>query len=150
MKKNEESEKRERKFRVWTGNRMVYLASKLNDTSLIFSEWGWEAVDHLTGELVSICSSKTEGAVLMEYIGLKIPNESIIYDESKEIYEGDVIEDVWKHAYEICHNGHKFYGRQYRGDEYGYYTKELFKGNLVQSKLLGNVYENPELIELLK
>lgn len=150
MRKNGENEKRERKFRVWTGSRMVYLASKLNDTSLIFSEWGWEAVDHLTGELVSICSSKTEGAVLMEYIGLKIPNESIIYDESKELYEGDVIEDVWKHCYEIRHKEHKYYGHSNRGDDYGNFTKELFKGSLVQSKLLGNIYENPELKELLK
>lgn len=72
------------KFRAWdkVNNRMIYPASKNNDTYLVFEESGWFIVNHFTGKNETILTS--EDGVLMQYTGRA--------DQQKTpIYEGDVI-----------------------------------------------------------
>ncbi len=85
-----------------------------------------------------------ENAVLMQYTGLKDKN-------GKEIYEGDVLElwgisiVVWnedaccfQYAYHAIGRGTSTGGRM---------TNTLYKHKEKDYEIIGNIYENPELIQ---
>lgn len=131
---------REIKFRAWekTHKRMLdkVLASRYKDgaCSLVWFENDWVNFDEHCGEL-------------MQYTGLKDKN-------GKEIYEGDIIKNIRK-TYEVFWNDEKT----------GYYLK-IIESDYVLNKglhfpiwqwvinfvlfdveVIGNIYENPELIK---
>lgn len=79
---------------------------------------------------------------VMQYTGLKDKN-------GKEIYEGDIVKLL--HA---AHEENEIGQIIYRGDEAAFriftnYLSERNLGSLVSSELevVGNIYENPELLE---
>ena len=115
---------REIKFRVW------------NKTQKVMGTV--EKINFVTGYVVNdsfVSESEDEEIILMQYTGLKDKN-------GKEIYEGDIVEN----------NYIKWVIDWYEG---GVYLKQIGKeyntwwigGEYEHSEVIGNVYENPELIK---
>ena len=83
-------------------------------------------------------SKELEDVILMQYTGLKDKN-------GKEIYEGDVVKGEWDVVEEIYVSDVQFYGGAFRVHktglplEYGYMRREC--------EVIGNIYENPELLD---
>lgn len=118
---------REIKFRAWNGERLRAV-------------WtiGW-----IDGEMDLITTPKfsepAEDCVLMQYTGLKDKN-------GKEIYEGDILKSV---AYAI--NKEVTGIVKYNNDLAHFYlevdsNKRIVFLGLINTEVIGNIYENPELL----
>ena len=108
---------REIKFRMWN-----------DKTECMYEDTGLTAL----GLNESVELAVGAGYILMQYTGLKDKN-------GKEIYEGDIIE--WfglKLPVTVdCFHGYRFmFGKD-----------QLYKAVGTDGKIIGNIYENPELIE---
>lgn len=127
---------REIKFRAWTGKRMMLA----QETEVAMSLRGWRQDDDFH---------------LMQYTGLKDKN-------GKEIYEGDVLSDredgkagviwhggAWKlsswtpdfHTYSIDDKGEEVWPVAWEED-----LQLLDDSPLWNCEVIGNIYENPELL----
>ncbi len=111
---------REIKFRAWDGKRMLD-----NPT--------FEFFNHGRDGRAVMMADENENVEIMQYTGLKDKN-------GKEIYEGDVVE------------GQKdFYPRSVIGFEDGSFVIKQtplakWKVSHFELKVIGNIYESPELI----
>jgi uncharacterized phage protein (TIGR01671 family) len=116
---------RELKFRAWDGTQMVYQTNALSDIQRFFRVI-------------------REDAIVMQFTGLLDKN-------SKEIYEGDIIE--MQHPYKK---------RKYRGevkyDKYCFMCKNFYMSHLDNPsdifsegtgyiEVIGSVHQNPELLK---
>lgn len=126
---------RDIKFRVWDNE---------NKEMLKVQELDFESTFY--GGRIAIRTDQyndyfdTEDMILMEYTGLKDKN-------GKEIYEGDIIQ------YDDIHKGVVEYSEEYAqfilketgsiADEY----EALGEFNIKVFEILGNIYDNPELLE---
>lgn len=106
------------------------------------------------GYAISILENKSRHTEIMQYTGLKDDGE-------KEIYEGDIVkyqrftEKYTKWETYIVKVGYEEYGFVYYSDEG--YTKGFLVANDLSGiehtswmqlvKIIGNIYENPELLE---
>lgn len=127
---------RDIKFRIWDGAKNEWLASSNKDA---LPYYGFA----LVGEVMTVQSppvwSLDEGNVIEQYTGLKDKN-------STEIYEGDIIKvegDAEIYRVEWIYSG---FGLEPR------YNSPLYPilGNVKLRKkieVIGNVHENPELVE---
>lgn len=118
---------REIKFRAWAKNKEM---------------WLWDEIDHKlfivkNGHIVK-CSIEdfiSEDYILMQFTGLKDKNE-------KEIYEGDVVrfnfegEEKQSQVY-VDEDAWSFKGKYYYGD---------IMVSWEDVEVVGNIYENPELL----
>lgn len=130
---------RDIKFRAFhkKENRMIYPASKRNDTCMVFEETGWFIVDHFTGKMETIL--KCEDGELMQYTGLKDKN-------GVEIYEGDIIKADNRITC-IQWTGNGFNG-VYMNDDLTWDDEwEDSISRYGKIELLGNIYQNPELLK---
>ncbi len=132
---------REIKFRAWFEGHM-YEVAKLDF-------WGdpEQATCDLAGpgengegeEFFDIYVGEVE---LMQYTGLKDKN-------GKEIYEGDIVENSTQTVY----LGHKYevvWNKNYAGYQLmsnGFASNIPLIQNFMSYKVIGNIYENPELLE---
>lgn len=144
---------REIKFRVWDkhGKYMRYLGDDSHDSIEFFDENRASYYNLQCGDGgASTTEEDCDGygfSPLMQYTGLKDKN-------GKEIYEGDIVEAKY------CIDGCLYYIE----DEYGVIQWDdkqcafnlIFKDQLAPSpisyyvsfEVVGNVYENPELLEV--
>lgn len=123
---------REIKFRVWTGKKIVYIGNEKNDTAIWLEDGGnWVAVDHFTGSPKPIVDSRHNDAVLMQYTGLEDKNNN-------NIYEGDIITDYPGHRYVVVFVDGAFWCQYPNG--------EKFMPSVVWREVLGNIYEQPDLL----
>lgn len=83
-----------------------------------------------------------EESVLMQYTGLKDKN-------SKEIYEGDILKhDLWKIPVKVFWEYGGFMAQSTTGElgKRSYTDGTLYDMQLPKCRIIGNIYENPELL----
>ena len=131
---------REIKFRAWLPKekRIILIGDRHNDTGLWISEEWFDVVDHFTG-MAEILGSKDDGVILMQFTGLKDKN-------GKEIWEGDIISNgygvgVIKWDKTSC-AFRLFWNATILDDDVSWIP---FKG-MKYNEIIGNIYENPELL----
>ena len=129
---------RERKYRAWDGEKIVYHVYPNDYNEVVFfygdpdkDKYQFEILKDIKGNPVSVKN-------LMDFTGL--------YDKNKvEIYEGDIVERNNK-LLEIMFDS----VRQFSGwviNKRGVY---LEYDSLYNCKVIGNIYENPELLGEVK
>lgn len=142
---------REIKFRAWDKKLNIMLKVDY----LEFSQWWVQCErpddapkhngDAFYSERNSFKNEGTDRHILMQYTGLKDKNE-------KEIYEGDIIEGGYLNSLT-----QEFTSKKYIVE----FKKASFTGklighspfgdtwlNFIKGKIIGNIYENPELLEV--
>ena len=123
---------------------MIYIACEKNDVSIVFNEWGWEVVDHFTGEWVSL-AKEGDGSVLMEHVdkidelGMEIFEGDLVVTSSGLLHSDKPYEVRWTKEY-AC----------FAFWQNGSFVKMLNKidlrlMNIYEIQIVGNIYENPEL-----
>lgn len=104
-----------------------------------FRAWNGETKKMFYPRSVTFPTNTEIGShVLMQYTGLKDKN-------GKEIYEGDIVEfkyarckELWIAEVRWC-----IYGWSLLGKHTGWFGTKYFEG----CEVIGNIYENPELLE---
>jgi len=126
---------REIKFRVWKKTEMVFLNYVI---SLIKGTAKW-----VYRQPASLCFQSelqhcidSDEFVVMQYTGLKDKN-------GKEIYEGDIID--CKEQEEGIPHRIALWRDEYACFQIGPWEKQELKGEVIE--VIGNVFENPELLQ---
>ena len=113
---------REIKFRVW------------DDDNKDMEYWG------LQGRNYYACSGE-ERYHIMQYTGLRDKNDA-------RIYEGDIIKSPFEAEYSVgvveMNQGHWSIGQPSTGL---FDVEELYEDDWIKCTVLGNIYENPDLME---
>ena len=117
---------REIKFRAWDTINKKFIIDDEDDGFVVTPDgsiqtWNKNAETYMS-------SDRGRGAILLQYTGLKDKN-------SKEIYEGDIVKTKNKRIFEI---------------EIPYIYFEIADGcwnTEIDFRVIGNIYENPELLE---
>lgn len=124
---------RELKFRGWDNEEMVY----------------WEPFKYYDNSFIEPRTIFEE--TIMQYIGLKDKN-------GKEIYEGDIVENnINKKRWEVLFGDYSYIFATNRtnqipmwgdwAEEYFFYDYiNILKKSKSQIEIIGNIYENPELL----
>lgn len=122
------------KFRAWDGNKIHYTD---DFTLLQFKKGSWIMLTTDGSDSIYWAEERKENNVLMQFTGLLDKN-------GKEIYEGDIVADR-------SHTDLVF-SIQYDTEHAGYYMPEAFDEECrfpiseVELEVIGNIYENPELL----
>lgn len=112
---------REIKFRAWGGSEMIYI------TDLY---WFEENFYHSHND--------NHGDIVMQYTGLRDEN-------GKEIYEGDILKTDSTVVGEVVYHSERAAFIFRDG-----YNEALYQRMPYGIKVIGNIYENPELLETAK
>ena len=123
---------REIKFRAWDTFKQIWSNYKINDGTVYF-------MDKNTGVWYGSYNKRYKDFNLMQYTGLKDKN-------GKEIYEGDILSDGNdEKPYKIIfENGS--YRAEFEGD-FEEHSFDLIDVVAQGCEIVGNIYENPELIK---
>lgn len=120
------------KFRAWDKDHK-YMEYTDKNLVVCFSDEGAEVTDHTTFSHSCISMEKFE---LMQSTGLKDMKDT-------EIYEGDIVKNEYDEIYVVKWFDAGFHlEEKYNG---GFDYSELHFGD--NKKVIGNIYENPELLE---
>ncbi len=105
----------------------------------------WVCADTSCGQ-ITYRDDKLKDIVLMQCTGLKDKNGKLIYEADIVKYKDEV--------YDLCigrikkDNAH-YELQYYTGEKYGWFSHILFKQYIKNIEVIGNIYENPELLEQL-
>lgn len=129
---------REIKFRAWVKDRKAIF-------EVVLINYVTKKVTYLlerVGHLLSIRHEKFNDIELMQYTGLKDVWE-------KEIYEGDILFESSEEKYYkvVFENGS--YRAEFEGD-FEEYSLDLIDVVAQGCEVVGNVYENPELLKVME
>lgn len=131
---------REIKFRAWDKVKQIWCNYKIDDGKVYF-------IDNDTGCLYRNYPGKYENFDLMQYIGLKDIN-------NVEIFEGDIVEmskenSDFKEISVVKFDKNKASFVLETQDDYGYLSYDIsyYNYHKVYYKVIGNIYENKELLE---
>lgn len=127
------------KFRFWDGFKMFYHGERAYH--VLFNGEVWDNWNEPTR--VDFPTGKTS---LMQYIGLKDVN-------GKDIYEGDVIRKpiygtvivIWNEG--ICAFQYAYHAHGKGTAIGGRVTNNFYQHESSSYEIIGNIYENPELLE---
>lgn len=120
------------KFRAWDEDHK-YMEYTDKNLVVCFSDEGAEVTDHTT---FSHSCTSMQNYELMQSTGLKDKNGT-------EIYEGDIIKNSYDEIYTVKWFDAAFLlEEKYNG---GFDYHELYLED--NKKVIGNIYENPELLE---
>lgn len=132
---------REIKFRAWSGKKMILpeYADKedfhlLADGTIVEThEYGYERHE--------LTSRRSNDWHIMQYTGLKDKN-------GKEIYEGDIIDccAVQRETHNVIEKGDPVEVKYYDGYFYPFGYNAGWRSGVDDIEVIGNVYENPELL----
>lgn len=126
---------REIKFRAWVKEKKAIF-------EVILIDYVTKKVTYLlerVGHLLSIRDAKFNDVELMQYTGLKDKN-------NKEIYEGDILfESFGERYYKVVFENGSFKA-EFNGD-FDEYSFDLIDVVAQGCEIVGNIYENPELIK---
>lgn len=126
---------REIKFRAWDKERKEMRQIQLMDWSAWWVSTGttWERGNTLEfGERNSFKNEKTDRHILMQFTGLKDKN-------GREIYEGDISKYTF-------HGEMKVDAIEFSAPLFTY--RNSMRWSLNEDEVIGNIYENPELLEV--
>ena len=126
---------REIKFRAWIKEKKAIF-------EVILIDYVTKKVTYLlerVGHLLSVRDAKFNDIELMQYTGLKDKN-------NKEIYEGDILFESFREEYYkvVFENGS--FKAEFKGD-FEEYSFDLIDVVAQGCEVVGNIYENPELME---
>lgn len=123
------------KFRVWdkTKEKMRYPETYYHEAKALWISLDGIVVEALENEVYY--NDEKFGGILMQYTGLKDKN-------GKEIYEGDVVKNIYGGIGEILFDDQKHFRYEvaYGNEIWGLETTEKLE-------VIGNIYKNPELLE---
>ena len=126
---------REIKFRAWVKDRKAIFEVVLINYVTKKVTYLFERVGHL----LSIRDAKFYDVELMQYTGLKDKN-------NKEIYEGDILfESFGERYYKVVFENGGFRA-EFKGD-FDEHSFDLIDVVAQGCEIVGNIYENPELME---
>lgn len=125
---------RDIKFRAWVKDRKAIF-------EVILIDYVSKKVTYIVeriGHLLNIRHDKFNDVELMQYIGLKDKN-------GKEIYEGDILfESFGERYYKVVFENGSFRA-EFEGD-FEEHSFDLIDVVAQGCKIVGNIYENPELL----
>lgn len=87
--------------------------------------------------------NKEDLGIVMQFTGLKDKN-------GKEIFEGDIVKGVNNSLFEVSFKKGCFVGCIIKVDKFEYGLLEYHLQNLENIEVIGNIYENPEIIHTKK
>ena len=126
---------REIKFRAWVKDRKAIF-------EVISIDYVSKKVTYIverTGHLLNIRHDKFNDVELMQYTGIKDK-------DNKEIYEGDILfESFGERYYKVVFENGSFKA-EFKGD-FEEYSFDLIDVVAQGCEVVGNIYENPELME---
>lgn len=126
---------KEIKFRAWVKDRKAIF-------EVVLINYVTKKVTYLlerVGHLLSIRDAKFYDVELMQYTGLKDKN-------NKEIYEGDILfESFGERYYKVVFENGGFRA-EFKGD-FDEHSFDLIDVVAQGCEIVGNIYENPELME---
>lgn len=84
------------------------------------------------------CRKIISADTLGQYTGL-------IDKNGKKIFEGDIVQGAWETIFAVYYDSNYL---QYRAKVKENYTREIdYYGNSTQIEVIGNIYDNPELLK---
>ena len=138
--------KRERKHRVWNGLEMVYdvMVGKFGVFYVNPGKDGKGLDERDSASLTPFNTIFSEGTPVMDFTGLHDKN-------GKEIYEGDIVNMVYDEPYNRPHiviwHLNKFIAIHLSQYKKGNDFVDGKLPNSYNAKVIGNIYENPELLK---
>ncbi len=133
---------REIKFRAWNRLNGKMYENVGYRNGLIFIDYDYDEYDfECEGDIIINSNYILDEDIteIMQYTGLKDKN-------GNEIYEGDIVEELNGERHPIVYE-------EYRFDVYGFYDTgydiagDGFSEGSDKFKVIGNIYENPELLK---